>query len=287
MVKFLPSAPAALIESITGKAHDMEGIHDRPRTGEFFSGGACEPGESIHCDELNILAPRVGLGGQPGFKDSLGSAPDRVKKPGGTAAVTDGSYVHDDGDLPVPVRGVAPHVFIHANDTHPLTPSWIIDQQARPFGQDSSIGSIPGHAKGLGDARHRHMMNDHARQRPAHRCTRELDTRIGRLTHVLAPHVSALWTPVAAHAHVQDRGAPPVGYVRQAPDHRVTTNALAPAASAPPVLTSNTARQHCMVWLNALTRHLQPQAIQARERTQIGAVTDRALGMSRSFGWTV
>ena len=57
----------------------------------------------------------------------------------------------------------------------------------------------------------------------------------------------------------------------QAPDRRVTRNALAPAASAPLILTSNTARQHCMVGLNALTRHLQPQAIQARERAQIRA----------------
>ena len=29
-----------------------------------------------------------------------------------------------------------------------------------------------------------------------------------------------------------------------------------------------------MVWFNALTRHLQPQAIQARERAQIRAMTD-------------
>ena len=49
---------------------------------------------------------------------------------------------------------------------------------------------------------------------------------------------------------------------------------LAPAVSVPPVLTSNTAIQHCMVWLNALTRHPQPQVIQARERAQIRAITD-------------
>ena len=75
MVKFLLNAPAALIESITGKAHDVEGIHDRPRSGEFFSGGAFEPGESIHRDDLNALTPRVGLGGQPGFEDPLWSGP--------------------------------------------------------------------------------------------------------------------------------------------------------------------------------------------------------------------
>ena len=60
--------------------------------------------------------------------------------------------------------------------------------------------------------------------------------------------------------------------MRQAPDHRVTRNALTPAASTPPVLTSNPARQHCMVCLNALTRHLQPQVIQARERAQVRAI---------------
>ena len=134
------------------------------------------------------------------------------------------------------------------------------------------LAALPGHAEGLGDARHRHMMNDHARQRPAHRCSRELGTRIGRLAHVLAPHVSTRLAPVAAHAHMHDRGTPPAGLMRQAPDHRATTNALAPAAPTPPVLTSNTARQHCMVCLNALTRHLQPQAIQARERAQIRAI---------------
>ena len=116
------------------------------------------------------------------------------------------------------------------------------------------------------------MMNNHARQRPAHRCTRELGARIGRLTHVLAPHVSTLRAPVAANAHMHDHGTPPAGFMRQAPDHRVTTNALAPAAATPPILTNNTARQHCMVCLNALTRHLQPQAIQARERAQIRAI---------------
>ena len=117
-------------------------------------------------------------------------------------------------------------------------------------------------------------MNDHASQRPAHRRTRELGTRIGRLTHILAPHVSTLWAPVAAHAHMQNRGTPPAGYVRGAPDHRVTRLALASAASTPPVLTSNPPRQYCMVWPNALARHLQPQAIQACERGQVRAIKD-------------
>ena len=143
MVTFLPDAPAALFESITSKVHDVEGIHDRPRAGELFGGGALHAGESIHRDDLNALAPRVGLGGQPGCEDPPGSARDHVPKPRGTAPFSYGSYVHDDSDVPVPVWGVSPHVFIHANDTHAFTPSWIIDQQTRPFSQDSSVGSIP------------------------------------------------------------------------------------------------------------------------------------------------
>jgi hypothetical protein len=133
MVKFLPGAPAALIESVTGKAHNVEGIHDRPRTGEFFGGGALEPGESIHCDDLDALAPGVGLGGQPGFEDPLGSARDHVQEPGGTAAVSYGSYVQDDGDVFVAVGGVAPHVFIHPDDTHPLETIGIVDEYALAF----------------------------------------------------------------------------------------------------------------------------------------------------------
>ena len=145
MVKFLLNTSAAPTQGIASQVHDVEGIHDRPRVGAFFPGGAFEPSESIHRDELDALAPRIGLGGQPGFEDLFGSARDHVQESGGTAAIMDGSQIQDDGDVPVPIRGVAPHVFIHANDTHPFTPSWIIDQQTHPFGQDSSVGGIPGH----------------------------------------------------------------------------------------------------------------------------------------------
>ena len=93
VVKFLLDASAAFIESITGQVHDVEGVHDRPRAGEFFGGCALEPGESIHRDDLNALAPRGRLGGQPGFEDPLGAARDHVQQPGGTAAIMDGRQV--------------------------------------------------------------------------------------------------------------------------------------------------------------------------------------------------
>ena len=78
VVKFLLNASAALIESIPGQVYDVEGIHDRPCAGELFGGSALEPGESIHRDDLDALAPRIGLGGQPGFEDLFGAAWDHV-----------------------------------------------------------------------------------------------------------------------------------------------------------------------------------------------------------------
>ena len=144
---------------------------------------------------MTALAPGVRLGGQPGFEDLLGATRGHVQEPRGATAIVDGRQIQDDGDVPVPMRGVA-------------------------------------------------------------------------------PHVSTLWALVAAHAHMQDRGAPPVGLMCQAPDYRVTRNALASAASTPLVLSSDTASQHCMVWPNALARHFQAQVIQARERAQVRAIKD-------------
>ena len=119
MVKLLPGAPSALIQGVADKVYYVEGVHDCPCAGELFGGSALEPGESIHRDVLDALAPRVGLEGQPGCEDPLGLARDHAQKPGGTAAIVDGLQIQDDGDVFVPVWGVSPHVFIHANDTHP------------------------------------------------------------------------------------------------------------------------------------------------------------------------
>ena len=60
MVAFLLNASTTLIEGIPGEVYDVEGIHDCPCVGEFFGGGALGTGESIHCDDLDALAPRVG-----------------------------------------------------------------------------------------------------------------------------------------------------------------------------------------------------------------------------------
>ena len=128
VVEFLPGASAAFIESISGEVYDVEGVHDCLCVWEFFGGGAFEPGESILCDDLDTAAPGVGLGGEPGFEDLFGAAWDHVQEPGGAAVISDGRHVQDDGDVFVAVWGVAPHVFIHANDAHALTPGRVVDQ---------------------------------------------------------------------------------------------------------------------------------------------------------------
>ena len=119
MVEFLPGAPATLIESITGEVYDVEGVHNRGCVGELFSGCACEPGESIHRYDLDVLAPCVRLGGQPGLEDLFGAPWDHIQEPGGAATISYGSQIQDDSDVFVAVGGVAPHVFIHADDAHP------------------------------------------------------------------------------------------------------------------------------------------------------------------------
>ena len=128
MVKFLLDTPAAFIQGVAGEVYNMEGIHDCPCVGEFLGSSALKTSESIHRYDLDVAAPRVGLGGQPGFEDLLGATRDHVQEPAGAAAFSDGRQVQDNGDVPVLIRGVAPHVFIHPDDTHAIEPSWIIDQ---------------------------------------------------------------------------------------------------------------------------------------------------------------
>ena len=128
MVKFLLDTPAAFIQGVASQVYNMEGIHDCPCIGEFFGGSALKTSESIHRDDLDTLTPRVGAGGQPGFEDLLGATRDHVQEPAGAAAFADGRQVQDNGDVFVSVGGVAPHVFIHPDDTHAIEPCWIIDQ---------------------------------------------------------------------------------------------------------------------------------------------------------------
>ena len=102
----------------------------------------------------------------------------------------------------------------------------------------------------------------------------------------VAPHVSTRLAPVAANAHMRDRGTPPAGLMRQAPDHRVTRNALAPAArhhrSSPVIRHADTAWSGSMRW---------PVTSRPRSSRRVNALRSGrskiVLAMSRSFRWTV
>ena len=62
MMEFLFDTPVALIESVPGEVHDVEGVHDCGCAGEFFGGGTLESSEFIHRDYLDALAPGARLG---------------------------------------------------------------------------------------------------------------------------------------------------------------------------------------------------------------------------------
>jgi len=147
MVKFLLNAPTTLIQGVAGEVYDVKRVHDRLCVGGFFGGCALEPGESIHCDDLNALAPGVGLGGQPGFEGLLGSARDHVQEPGGTAAVTDGRQVQDDGDIFVPVGGVWRHTCSSTPMTRtPSNRAGSLISERSPSARTAVLAALLGHA---------------------------------------------------------------------------------------------------------------------------------------------
>ena len=75
-----------------------------------------------------------------------------------------------------------------------------------PSPRTAVLAALPGHVQGLGDTRHRQMMNDHASQRPAHRRTRELGAQIGRLAHAVVTPGRTAGTGSGARSHAKSWG---------------------------------------------------------------------------------
>jgi hypothetical protein len=82
----LDPAPAP-IERVAGQPDHVEGIHDRDRVGELPGGGGLEAAEPVHRDDLHVVAPGVGAGGEPGLEHLLGAALDHVEQPCRAGAV--------------------------------------------------------------------------------------------------------------------------------------------------------------------------------------------------------
>ena len=80
-VQILLDTPAAAVQCVTGQAYDVEGIHHGHRVGQFLGGGGLEPGEAVHRDDLDPVAPGLPAFGEPGFECLLGAALDHVQQP--------------------------------------------------------------------------------------------------------------------------------------------------------------------------------------------------------------
>ena len=74
-------AAAALVERVASQSHDVERVHHRDRVGEFLDGSGLEPGEPVHRDNLDTIAPGLGTGGEPGLEHALGTPLDHVQQP--------------------------------------------------------------------------------------------------------------------------------------------------------------------------------------------------------------
>jgi hypothetical protein len=64
-VEVLLDAAAALVQPVTGQPHNVERVHHRDRVGELLGGGGLEPGEPVHGDDIDLLAPRFVAVGEP------------------------------------------------------------------------------------------------------------------------------------------------------------------------------------------------------------------------------
>jgi len=103
----LDPAPAA-VQSIPSEADDVERVHHGHRLGERFAGGGLEPGEPVHRNDLDGVAPRLWPVGEPGLERGLGPSFDHVQQAGGAGAVADRGEVDDDGDVLAALAGVPP-----------------------------------------------------------------------------------------------------------------------------------------------------------------------------------
>src|SRR5690606_32470055 len=47
------------VKHVAGELDDMERVHHLCRIGELFSRCSLEPGEPVHCDDLDLVFPRL------------------------------------------------------------------------------------------------------------------------------------------------------------------------------------------------------------------------------------
>ena len=185
-------------------------------------------------------------------------------------AIADRGEVDDHGDALVATPGVAPDVLIDANDLHALKPRGVVDQQPLAFSQDR-VGGVPRDPESLGDTGDGEVCDHDPFQRPPQPGARELRAWLRRGAGVLAPHVSAVGTAVAAHYNFQHGRSPAQRLVGQPPDHGVTSSAFAAAPSAPLIWFHHAAREDRTIRFKPLSGHAQTEAVESSEGGQVWA----------------
>jgi len=212
----------------------------------------------------------------------FGAALDHVEEAGRAGVVPDRSEVDDHGDVLVASPGVPPDVLVDADHLDAVEPLGVIDQGALALGEDGVVGGVPRHREGLGDPGDGQVGDHQAFQRPPQRPPGQLRPRFGGLAGVLAPHVAAFGTPVAAHGDQQEGGSPAERLVGQTTDHGATRRALTATPTAPLVGVDDPAGQHRPSRFEALADDLQAELVKAGERS---GRTKVAWGTSRSSRW--
>lgn len=153
---------SADIERVTGETDDMEWVHDRCRVREFLSGDGLEPGEPVHRDHLDPLAPRGRPRLQPLLEHRLRTPLDHVQQPRRPPLLAGGGEVDDHGDVLVAEAGVTPDVLVHAERVDPVEPVRVVDQPTLALGEHCGVRGAPGHPEARGDAGHREVIDHDA-----------------------------------------------------------------------------------------------------------------------------
>lgn len=266
----LLDALAAVVQGIAGELDDVEGIHDLHRVGEFFLRCGLEPGEAVHGDHLNPVAPRRVLLAEPLLEGLLGAALHHVQQPGRTPSLAQRGEVDDHGDELVAPARVPPHVLVHPDRGHTLEAMLIVDEDPASLLQDGGVGAVPGHAQTLSDPGDGEVLDDDAFQGPTQSAPGQFRARLGRPSGVLPPHTPTPRTAVATHSHHQCHRSPARGLVGEATDHGVAGDPFAPTLATPPVIVHHPAGHLAAIREDSLAHHHEAEVIQAGERGQIG-----------------
>lgn len=94
------------------RSFDVERVHHRDRVGQLLGSGGLEPGEPVHRDDLDPLAPFLGPSGEPLLEHGLGTALEHVQQPCRARLVPGRGQVDDHRDVLVPEPRVPPDMLV-------------------------------------------------------------------------------------------------------------------------------------------------------------------------------